>query len=169
MYHQEGYGNMYTHGKWICPNGAFFIRYHLDIHRLYTSTIDTAIVTSIFYFSEIGSTSNANFEVTIMAFPVALVIRYPAYSGSGAQLRHEMPNLDRGDSFWLKMQCTSNAMEWYIDDELVLSTGSIHGDSMVENLPLITYHQTTDSYYTIRDVHLTYSKYLLMRPKYFVD
>mgnify|MGYP001390462595 FL=1 len=150
---------MYTHGKWICPNGAFFIRYHLDIHRLSKTLADTSIATSIFYFSEIGTTSNAYFEVTIKALPVALVVRYPAYSGP--ELRHEMPNLDRGDSFWLKMQCTSNAMEWYIDDQLVLSTGSIHGDSMIENLPLITYHQTTDSYYTIRDVHLTYSKYML--------
>ena len=158
LFPQEGWGNMYTHGKWICPNGAFYIRYHLDPYRLAPTLSNTAIVTSIFYFSEIDSTSSPNFEVQIMAFPVVLVVRYPAYSGP--ELRYEMPDLTSGDSFWLKMKCTSNAMEWYVDDQLVLSTGAIHGDSVVSNLPLITYHTVSDSYYTVRDVHLTYSKYL---------
>ena len=149
--------NSYTHGQYICPNGAFYTRYYLDSNRGLPS-YQTTLTTSTFDFSDGTTYSYKQFTVKLIAFPVQLKVEIPI--SSGTELIHDMPNMKRGEGFWLKMQCTTNAMEFYIDEELVFSTGLVHSDSSITtNLPLITRHSLSDSsYYVVRDTHYTFCK-----------
>ena len=96
-------------------------------------------------------------KVEIDGRPFVLEVKLP----SGEKLIHPMPDKKLGMSLWVKIKCTSNAMEFYVDEELVISTGQIHSDGVLSpgDLPYFTRNYVTDSYNLIRDFHYTFSKY----------